>query len=529
MQFEASAVPGGLAGPFLIRAAEYVRMSTDHQKYSTENQSDAIRAYAERRGMTVVRTYSDAGKSGLSFNRRPALQQLIDDVQKGCADFKMILVYDVSRWGRFQDVDESAYYEYMCKRAGVNVQYCAEQFENDGSPIAAIIKSLKRAMAAEYSRELSVKTFAGLSRIVELGFRPGGSAGYGYRRLLVGPDGSPKSTLAHGERKSIATDRIKLVPGPANEVEAVRWIFSAFVERRLSEFKIACALNERRVQNSVGGVWTHRIVTQILRNEKYIGNNVWNRTSFKLQKTRLYNDPKMWLRSDSAFEPIVDRVTFHTAQTLLAQRPVYTCRGRRKGLADEQMLDALRDLLARNGHLTAALINRSRGIPSSAVYRQRFGGLTQAYRLIGYKQRRQRGTTRLGRPMGLSDEEMLTAIKRLWNLKGTLNRKIMCASKEVPSLSAYYKRFGNMFSVYRRIGFTPDSARVRARRSPRFAPDEVLIEGLREVLREKGRLSRRIIDTSNTGPSRGSLVKRFGSLLAAYQAVGYEPDSGQRR
>ncbi|MEO6246527.1 MAG: hypothetical protein ABIQ12_13930 [Opitutaceae bacterium] len=27
--------------------------------------------------------------------------------------------YDVSRWGRFQDADESGYYEYICKRAGI--------------------------------------------------------------------------------------------------------------------------------------------------------------------------------------------------------------------------------------------------------------------------------------------------------------------------------------------------------------------------------------------------------------------------
>jgi DNA invertase Pin-like site-specific DNA recombinase len=48
-----------------LRAAEYVRMSTDHQKYSTENQSDAIKQYAEARGIEIVRTYADAGKSGL--------------------------------------------------------------------------------------------------------------------------------------------------------------------------------------------------------------------------------------------------------------------------------------------------------------------------------------------------------------------------------------------------------------------------------------------------------------------------------
>jgi DNA invertase Pin-like site-specific DNA recombinase len=111
-------------------------MSTDHQKYSTENQADAIRQYADSRGFEIVRTYADEGKSGLRVDGRDALKRLIDDVLSGKADFATILVYDVSRWGRFQDADESAYYEYICKRAGISVQYCAEQFENDGSPVS---------------------------------------------------------------------------------------------------------------------------------------------------------------------------------------------------------------------------------------------------------------------------------------------------------------------------------------------------------------------------------------------------------
>lgn len=41
-------------------------------------------------------------------------------------------VYDVSRGGRFQDTDESAHYEFLCRRAEIAVPYCAEQFENDG-------------------------------------------------------------------------------------------------------------------------------------------------------------------------------------------------------------------------------------------------------------------------------------------------------------------------------------------------------------------------------------------------------------
>ena len=119
--------------PPKLRAAKYVRMSTEHQKYSTDNQSSAIQKYADQRGYEIVRTYADEGKSGLNIGGRLGLQSLLEDVEAGEADFEALLVYDVSRWGRFQDPDEAASYELRCRRAGVQVHYCAEQFENDGS------------------------------------------------------------------------------------------------------------------------------------------------------------------------------------------------------------------------------------------------------------------------------------------------------------------------------------------------------------------------------------------------------------
>jgi DNA invertase Pin-like site-specific DNA recombinase len=130
---QAETSDGEIQGP-LFRAAEYVRMSTEHQQYSTQNQADKIREYAASRDMEIVRTYADEGKSGLRIDGREALQRLIRDVESGQADFQVILVYDISRWGRFQDADESAYYEYICRRAGIEVAYCAEQFENNGTP-----------------------------------------------------------------------------------------------------------------------------------------------------------------------------------------------------------------------------------------------------------------------------------------------------------------------------------------------------------------------------------------------------------
>lgn len=123
-------------------------------------------------------------------------------MRSGSADFAAVLVYDVSRWGRFQDADESAYYEFICREAGIKVHYCAEQFENDGSLSATIIKSMKRAMAGEYSRELSTKVFTGQCRLIRLGFRQGGPAGYGLRRQLVDERREPKAILDRANKRA---------------------------------------------------------------------------------------------------------------------------------------------------------------------------------------------------------------------------------------------------------------------------------------------------------------------------------------
>src|SRR5437016_4704777 len=202
-----------------IPAAQYLRMSTEHQQYSLENQSDAIRSYANTQGFEIVHTYSDAARSGLVLRHRDGLKQLLKDVVAGVIAYRAILVYDVSRWGRFQDTDEAAHYEFLCKSAGVPVHYCAETFANDGSLPSLIMKALKRVMAGEYSRELSEKVFAGKKTIAQLGFRSGGTAGYGLRRLLISPEGKPKQILQPGERKCLVTDRVKLVRGPSSEVK----------------------------------------------------------------------------------------------------------------------------------------------------------------------------------------------------------------------------------------------------------------------------------------------------------------------
>lgn len=359
------------------RAAQYVRMSRELQRYSIKNQMAAIAAYAEANALTIVRTYRDEGRSGLRIKGRPGLIELIEDVQSGQADFDHILVYDVSRWGRFQDVDESAYYEFLCKRSGVQVEYCAELFKNDGTFVSGIAKSLKRGMAAEWSRELSVKVHAGHCRVASLGYRVGAPVGYGLRRLMVDESEHPKGFLAKGQFKALQSDRVRLQHGSAEEVAVIRSIFDQFVNGRKSYSDIRRLLNDAGIANHNGRPWTDGMIPTILANENYIGKTIYNRTSRRLGQKLVKNPDHTWVRGAAQIEPIVDSGLFARAQKLLAERRVE--------IPENEMLLRLRLTLRRRGKLNSRIINSTLGLNHVSAYVKHFGSLRKAYALIGYK------------------------------------------------------------------------------------------------------------------------------------------------
>jgi DNA invertase Pin-like site-specific DNA recombinase len=358
-----------------VPAAQYLRVSTERQEYSLDCQSARIAQYAQENGFAVCKTYRDEAKSGLEIGRRTGLSQLLQDVVGGKPSYKAVLVYDVSRWGRFQDPDEAAHYEFLCKAAGVRVHYCAEHFSNDGHLSSLILKTLKRVMAAEYSRELSDKVFAGLIRLVRKGYRTGSHPGYGFRRLLVSADGIPRQLLSTGEQKSLATDRVVLVPGPANEVFWVREIYRMFISERKTFAGIAFELDQRGAPFLKGKRWSDHAVKRILTHPKYKGTAVYNRTTERLCSKSKRVPESEWIVAPDAFEPIVEPRIFDAAQEAL----------RRKfwRRSNEQILEQLKSILKTHSRLSTALL-RFHGLSAGGL-NHRFGSLIKAYDLIGYQ------------------------------------------------------------------------------------------------------------------------------------------------
>lgn len=412
-------------------AALYLRASSEHQDYSTSHQEAALRTYASEHSYRVTAVYRDEGRSGLSLDGRAALIALFECIKSGNADFSAVLVYDVSRWGRFQDVDEAAYYEYACRRAGITVSYCAEPFANDGTPLAALIKGLKRAMAAEYSRELSSKVFQAQVRMTHAGYKQGGAAGYGLRRMVLSASGTPKGIVGHGERKSMPSDRLTLVPGPDAEIVIVHRIYGMFVDDGLADCRIAERLNAEGTLTDTGRPWTSHIVKQILTNEKYCGSMVFNRSTQRMRTKRRPNDAANWARCENAFAAIVPRDRFESAA---AER-----RRRRKHWTNEEMLDVLRQILVEHGTVTPELIDAG-SWPAVKSFTLRFNGLVAAMVLAGvhegavspstitrYRLRcvTRDMTTELERCAAAARADIESISPRTWRLNGTMVR-LLC-------------------------------------------------------------------------------------------------------
>lgn len=360
-----------------IPVAQYLRMSTEHQRYSTDNQRIEIDRYAESHGMKIVATYEDSGKSGLTLWGRPGLQKMLDDVSNTRREFEAILVFDVSRWGRFQDVDESAYYEFVCRRAGVPVLYCAEPFGDVPGPMSIVIKSVKRAMAAEYSRELGAKVFAGQSLLARRGFHMGGFAGFGLKRVLVSDTGEVKGDLGRRQLKSIQTDRVVLALGDPFDCGLVRLIFHLFVKRKMPEADIARQLNWGGYPSRTGmQPWRSEMVRAVLRNERYTGTALYARRSCSLKTPWHENPPERWVRVENAFPAVVSREIFEAARAGLEAR-------NRHYWSDHEMLDVVRRIHDKYGDVTPGLMMKEPGAPQTTLFILHFGSMADACEAAG--------------------------------------------------------------------------------------------------------------------------------------------------
>lgn len=342
-----------------MRAALYLRRSTNEvlQPDSLDAQEDILRVYAATNAMEVVATYAD-NSSGRSVRGRTSFLRLVNDVRKDRA-FEVVLVRDVSRWGRFANIDEAAYWEFVFLLHGVRILYVQEAFGGDeNSPYGDIMKSLRRMAAAEFSAEKSRLVQFGKYRAAKAGFYIGGDAPYGMTRVLVTKHGEPIQHLRPGERKALADHRIKLDVGDSEPAEVVRKIYHLCADENLDSVAISRALNKEGIPSPQGGTWQGAVIRKILTNPAYIGTSAAH-----FRASANFKAPQA-VETRNAWPALVSAAVWERAQTQFTRR-----RSRRSpaGLATQ-----LREVFEAHGIIAAGPALGEVGRPTADTYRKYF-------------------------------------------------------------------------------------------------------------------------------------------------------------
>lgn len=224
-----------------MKAVIYARYSSDSQREeSIEGQLRECTEYAERNGITILRSYIDRALSARTADR-PEFQNMIKDSEQKL--FDVVLIWKLDRFSR--DRYDSAHYKRILKKNGVKVVSVKENI-SDG-PEGIILESMLEGYAEYYSAELSEKIQRGQKENALKCKNNGGNTPLGY---VVGTDGV------------LAVDPLT--------APLVMEIFTLY-DSGESISEITASLNGRGLKTKKGKAFKIGGVSLILKNRKYIG------------------------------------------------------------------------------------------------------------------------------------------------------------------------------------------------------------------------------------------------------------------
>jgi DNA invertase Pin-like site-specific DNA recombinase len=358
-----------------FRGVAYYRHSArDRQENSVAIQQELVQKWARENGIEIIHEFADRGKSGLTAEGRDEFNDMMENWVTKRKDFDFVLCLDVSRWGRFQDIDLSATYSAKCKKHGKQVIYTTLGMPRPDDPLYPVYLQFERFRAAQYSKELSTKVFHGCVKIAQQGYWAGGKAPYGFDRLLLDEARHRLHILAHGQKKSIQNQRVTLTLGPEDQVATVRRVFNEFIDAGRTMHEIAEVLNNDGSRSSMGGLWNVGKVRRILTNIMYAGTLVYNKTSSKLKTPTRRNPVDQWVRTAGAIDPLVDQAIYDRAQAIIAQIKLR--------YAPETMLAHLERLHREHGFLRPSIVNADELAPAASTYTSHFRSIDVAYQQL---------------------------------------------------------------------------------------------------------------------------------------------------
>ncbi len=235
-----------------MKVAAYCRVSTDYedQTNSFENQKRFFKDYIERQpDWELYEIYSDEGLSGTSTEKRSGFNRMIEDAKR--KKFDIIITKEVSRFAR--NIVDAIQYTRDLKRLGISVIFMNDNI-NTMMPDAELRLGILSTFAQDESRKTSERVTWGIQRKMEQGFVFGQPfLGYNLSNgvLTIEPEGA----------------------------EIVKLIYRKYLHERKGASTIARELTEAGIPSPKGcKIWNASTIYKILRNEKYCGNLLQQKT-----------------------------------------------------------------------------------------------------------------------------------------------------------------------------------------------------------------------------------------------------------
>ena len=282
-----------------LRVAAYCRVSTEleEQESSYEAQVEYYtRKIQETENWKLAGIYADDGKSATNTKKRDDFKAMIKDAESGKID--MILTKSVSRFAR--NTVDSLLTIRKLKEKNVAVVFEKEGVNTlDGT--GEILITILSSLAQEESRNISENTRWGVVRKFEKG------------KVIV------NHNKFMGYTKNENGDLV-IVP---KEAEIVRLVFRLYLEG-YSAGKIAKYLEEQKIKTATGlERWHDTVVLKMLRNEKYMGDALLQKTYTVdfMTKKKVMNKgivPQYYVEDDH--EAIIPKDLFYRVQEELARR-----------------------------------------------------------------------------------------------------------------------------------------------------------------------------------------------------------------
>jgi site-specific DNA recombinase len=280
----------------------YVRMSTDRQETSPEQQRSEIEQYAAKHGYQVMRWYQDLGISGDKTDKRLQFQQMIADAADG--RFKAILCWDQDRFGRFDSL-ESGYWIHPLRRQGVQLVTCTEGPVDWNSFAGRMLYGMKQEGKHQYLVDLSNNVSRRMKQLAHEGRWVCGAVPLGY---------------ALDENK-------RIVLGKPEDVEFIQMLFKEYLAGATTRQLTALA-KARGYVSSKGKPWSVPGILALLKKPLYTGTFVYGRYQFSKYQPRtkpgIHRAKDEWITIPNNHPAIVTQQQFDAVQQQLIQRRRHT-------------------------------------------------------------------------------------------------------------------------------------------------------------------------------------------------------------